>query len=326
MNPAQALGPAGRDRSGRQVWVPWAVLGYTLLVILFGAVVRVTGSGAGCGQHWPTCNGEVVHLPQTLETLIEFSHRLTSGLSLVAVGLLVWFVRRQVPAGHLARKTSWLALLFLVLEALLGAGLVLFELVADNASWARAVVMALHLANTSLLMLCLTLSAWALSKAAPSLAWLALRGWLLVGGLLLLLLVSASGAVTALGDTLYPVASGEHWGARMVEAQGAATAIQRMRSLHPLLALFVALYLFLVASYAGKQKTAVKWLVPSVIVALGLQLALGVVNIWLSAPPYLQIAHLALANVVWLLWVLLCAESLSSRPTAGQSSAPLMGR
>ena len=313
-----------RDRMARRrpAWVVWGVLFYTLLVILFGAVVRVTGSGAGCGQHWPTCNGEIVHLPRKLETLIEFSHRLTSGLSLVLVVLMVWWVRRRVPRQHLARKTSWLSLLFLVFEALLGAGLVLFELVAHNASLARAIVMPLHLTNTSLLMLCLTLTAWAVPKQDLSFAFGGPRSWLLLLGLAALLLVSATGAVTALGDTLYPVSAAGHWSLGVEQAGGAVTAIERMRSLHPLLALFVALYLFVVASYQTKPKHLSGWLVPSVIGALLLQLMLGVINIWLSAPGYMQILHLGMANAVWVLWVLLCAESLRSPASDRASERP----
>ncbi len=38
----------------------WGVLLWNVLVALWGAYVRATGSGAGCGSHWPTCNGEIL--------------------------------------------------------------------------------------------------------------------------------------------------------------------------------------------------------------------------------------------------------------------------
>ena len=81
----------------------WAVLAYFIAVILWGALVRATGSGAGCGDHWPLCNGTVVqHSPRT-DTLIEFTHRVTSGISFFsAVGLLVWTLI-GTARGHLAR-------------------------------------------------------------------------------------------------------------------------------------------------------------------------------------------------------------------------------
>src|SRR5690606_19667760 len=181
--------PRTHARATRVQSFAWAVLGYTLLVILFGAVVRVTGSGAGCGQHWPTCHGEITHLPRQLETAIELTHRVTSGLSLLLVIGLVVAVRKLHAGGHLARRAAWASLVFLVTEALIGAGLVLFALVADDTSAARVIVMPAHLVNTSLLMGCLTLTAWASGQGRPELRLHSKAGWLLLSGLFLLLLV-----------------------------------------------------------------------------------------------------------------------------------------
>ena len=138
----------------------WAVLGYTVLVILFGAWVRITGSGAGCGEHWPSCHGELVPRSPTAATIIEFTHRVTSGLCLLSVLALLWLARRVFPRGHAVRLGAALAVLFTITEALVGAGLVRFGLVDKNDSVARAVVMAIHLVNTSLLTA-------ALGKLAP---------------------------------------------------------------------------------------------------------------------------------------------------------------
>ena len=69
----------------------WLTLAYTALVGLWGGYVRATGSGAGCGAHWPLCNGEVIPRPESLATWIEFSHRLSSGLDLILVAVLaIW--------------------------------------------------------------------------------------------------------------------------------------------------------------------------------------------------------------------------------------------
>jgi heme A synthase len=183
----------------------WGVLVYNLLVIMWGAYVRATGSGAGCGNHWPLCQGEVVPRPQQIETMIEFSHRLSSGLALLVVIVLFIWAFRAYPKGHPVRLGGSLSLFFIITEALVGAGLVLFELVAYNTSLARAMVMALHLVNTFLLLGALTLTAWWGSGGRP----LRLRGqgsliWLLAIGLVGMLILGASGGVTALGDTLYP--------------------------------------------------------------------------------------------------------------------------
>ena len=63
----------------------WAVLAYNVVVILWGAIVRATGSGAGCGSHWPLCNGVVLPNAEKASTLIEFAHRATSGIALLLV-------------------------------------------------------------------------------------------------------------------------------------------------------------------------------------------------------------------------------------------------
>jgi len=298
----------------RGVWLAKAALGYTLFVILFGALVRVTGSGAGCGQHWPTCHGDIAHLPRSVETLIELTHRVTSGLSLVLVVALVVAVR-QLPPRHLARRGAWLSLLFLVFEALIGAGLVLFELVARDTSGARAVVMPAHLVNTSLLMLVLTVTAWAVGKRAPVLTLRGTPAWLMLGGLAVLIAVSTTGALTALGDTLYPVTEGAALTERVREARMGATLLERVRSLHPLVALLSALYLFGVTSYVKSIAPRQASLSLAVVLVLFVQLGIGVLNIWLSAPAWMQIVHLAVANVLWVLWVLLGLELVAADRT-----------
>src|SRR5690606_7460601 len=164
---APGPGPGGDLLMRRYLWLAWGTLAYNLGVIAWGAYVRATGSGAGCGSHWPLCNGEVIPRSPTAETLIEFSHRVTSGLALLLVVVMVVWARRLFPKGHPARLGAWLSLGVMVLEALLGAGLVLFGLVADDDSVARAVVMGLHLVNTLVLLGARTLAAWWASGGRP---------------------------------------------------------------------------------------------------------------------------------------------------------------
>src|SRR5262245_62215656 len=78
----------------------WLTLGITIVVIVWGAVVRATGSGAGCGSHWPLCNGVVVPRSPSMATLIELGHRLTSGLALLLVLGLVIGAWRQIGRAH----------------------------------------------------------------------------------------------------------------------------------------------------------------------------------------------------------------------------------
>ncbi len=145
----------------------WFVVAFNMGVILWGAYVRATGSGAGCGSHWPLCNGVVIPRSQSVETLIEFTHRLSSGVAfLLVVGLLIW-AWRVFPKGSIVRNGAVFSMLFMTTEALVGAGLVLFELVADNISIARAVSISIHLVNTFLLLACLSLTAWWSSGGKP---------------------------------------------------------------------------------------------------------------------------------------------------------------
>ncbi|MFV8756625.1 COX15/CtaA family protein [Nannocystaceae bacterium ST9] len=294
----------------------WIVLAYTFAVIVFGAWVRITGSGAGCGQHWPTCHGEVVHLPETIETTIELTHRVTSGLSLLmAIGLLIWGLARY-PRPHLVRWGVVLAMVFMLLEALIGAGLVLLELVGRNDSISRAIVMAIHLSNTCLLTGAMTVAAWA-APGRQALRWRGNASLLLVGALIGIVLVSMSGAVTALGDTLYPVSplDGElPLAERMARESTSAHFLQRMRVVHPLMAVGVGLYLLWLAIALPLQPQAERLrklgnACAGLVVA---QLCAGVVNIMLSAPGWMQLVHLALATAVWIAFVLLLLESSAS--------------
>ena len=185
----------------------WFVLAFLILVVLWGAFVRATGSGAGCGSHWPLCNGVVVPREPQIETLIELTHRLTSAFSgILVLGMLFWAFR-LFPKGHIVRKAAVYSTVFIITEGLVGAGLVLFEWVADNESVARAISMAVHLVNTFLLLAAVTLTAW--WAGAGSDFRLQLRGHGRAGRLIgiavfLLLILGVSGAITALGDTLFP--------------------------------------------------------------------------------------------------------------------------
>src|SRR4030095_10313466 len=176
-----------RSRMDRFARYSWFTMACNVAVVLWGTIVRATGSGAGCGSHWPLCNGVVLPHAPRIETVIEFSHRLTSGLALLLVVGLVAGAFRFRPKGHAARKAAVFSMLFMIGEAAVGAGLVLFELVADNQSMARAMFMATHLVNTFFLLAALTLTAHFASGGAPFRARGALAGGVVLatGGLLL---------------------------------------------------------------------------------------------------------------------------------------------
>lgn len=291
-------------------------LAWNIFVVLFGAIVRISGSGAGCGQHWPTCNGEIAHLPRRLETWVELTHRVTSGAGFLLVVAFTWLCFRGAPAGHRLRRTAYAAMFLMLLEALIGAALVLFGLVAKDASHSRAVVMPAHLLVTFGLVAALTLAvrfsaAESGTRAEPSEppgdsplppAWLAF-------GALAIVVVALSGALTALGDTLFPPVAASLAG-RLAEDQGAgAHFLQRLRVFHPVLAVgAAALVVYVASAFAGSERPGVRRSSRAVLVFVALQLAAGGLNVALSAPGWLQVLHLGLALGLWIAFVSLAGE------------------
>ncbi len=281
----------------------WATLGVTLLVIVWGAVVRATGSGAGCGSHWPLCNGAVVPLQPTVATTIEFVHRITSGAVMLMAVWLVVLARRAFPEGSAVRRWAWISLTFMLIEAAIGAGIVLLELVADNASAMRAAYVGGHLVNTLLLVGAITTTLWFAHRPTRPAAHAPTSPSAHPTGLTICLLgmlvVASTGAVVALGDTLFPHAS---------LAEGIAADLDptshfliRLRIWHPIAAVILAtgvLWLaWLSPVFQGPDQAGPR---RYVIVAVLVQSALGVVNLLLLAPLFLQMAHLLVSNLLWM--------------------------
>src|SRR5580704_15532369 len=208
--PAHAI-PANIDRLPSHALrrFSWAVLAYFIAVILWGGLVRATGSGAGCGDHWPLCNGTVMQHSARIDTMIEFTHRITSGLSFFSVVALLWWTFVRTARGHLARVAAVAAVAFTLIEAAIGAFLVKLGLTAQSQSPLRAPYLALHLTNTLLLLAALTLTAHFLSRRTGFLRR-EIRVTAPAGAILCivaLLIVGVTGSVAALGDTLFPASS-----------------------------------------------------------------------------------------------------------------------
>lgn len=290
----------------------WTVLAYNILVVLWGAYVRATGSGAGCGSHWPLCNGEVIPRAPQVETMIEFTHRLTSGLAfLLVLWMLIW-VFRKYTAGHIVRKGAAWSMFFIITEALVGAGLVLFEWVAHDASMGRVISMAVHLVNTFLLLAALALTAWwASGGEAPNLKGHGFQTWLFAIGFILMLVLGVSGAVTALGDTLFPSASLAE-GLREDFSSGAHFLI-RLRVWHPVIAILTGMYLLFLAGFIAmfRVNPVIRRLAALLAGLFLIQGIAGLINLALLAPVWMQLVHLLLADLVWLSLVLLAAANFS---------------
>jgi len=313
--PATALPKqTAKAPSGALTRFAWYVLVYSIAVILWGAVVRATGSGAGCGDHWPLCNGTVMQHAPRVDTMIEFSHRITSGFSFFFVAGLAAWTFAATARGHLARWFAAAAAVFVLLEAILGALLVKLGLTAQSQSPLRAPYLALHLTNTLLLVAALTLTAHFLGRQSGFLRR-EIRVTAPAGAIacvVALLIVGVTGSLAALGDTLFPASS---LGSAL-SADFSATSgwLVRWRWTHPTVAFVACAFLIWLAVRALRRSThgAGHWdnrgLAALVLALLAAQLVLGVLDVVLLAPVGLQIAHLLGADVLWAALVVLAAR------------------
>ncbi len=288
----------------------WAVLVYFVAVILWGTLVRATGSGAGCGDHWPLCNGTVMQHSPRVETLIELTHRVTSALSFFsAVGLMIWTIPGTVR-GHLARSASAAVVVFTLLEAILGALLVKLGLTAQSHSPLRAPYLALHLTNTLLLLAALALTAHLLSRPAgftrSTIRIVAPLG--AIAGIAVVLVVGVTGSLAALGDTLFPATSLS--AALAQDFSGTGGWLLRWRWTHPAIAFCASVFLIWLLVRASRR--SVHWdnrgLSALVLILLAAQYVLGVLDVALLAPVWLQVLHLLGADVLWAALIVLTAR------------------
>ncbi|MCA9603543.1 MAG: COX15/CtaA family protein [Myxococcales bacterium] len=293
------------------------MLAYSVAVILWGAYVRATGSGAGCGSHWPLCNGEVIPRAPMVTTIIEFTHRVTSGLSWLFAVALAWLARSVFPPRDPARRAAAAVLVLMTTEALIGAGLVLFKMVALNESLARGVWVAAHLTNTFLLLAAEALTCYfAAGGGALAPRRHGATTFALAVGFLGLFLVGISGAIVALGDTLFPAASLAEGLAQDLDV-GAHLWV-RLRALHPLLAVGVTGWLVAAAGAVrfSRKERPIRRAAALLLGTALLQVGIGFANFLLLAPVWLQMVHLAFADATFLAFVFFAARLLSAPETA----------
>jgi cytochrome c oxidase assembly protein subunit 15 len=285
----------------------WIVTVYTILVIVWGGAVTATGSGNGCGDHWPLCDGQVVVSHPHMKMMIEYAHRLSSGVVLFAIlGLLVW-TWLSTPRRHIARMLSIAAVILVINEALLGAGLVLFRLTTGGITLERVLYFALHFTNTFLLLAAVAGTAHFLSRNRGYLRGQVRFRSLAMGlpGLLALLIVAVSGSVAELGDSLYPPSNLR--AAILADFSSHGSWIIRLRWLHPAFALLAGAFLLWLV-FGAVTKPALRSLGFAVLALLGLQYTLGVADVLLLAPTWMQLAHLFVADVLWVTVFLLATR------------------
>jgi heme a synthase len=291
----------------------WTALYWNVAVVLWGAYVRATGSGAGCGNRWPLCAGNVIAESGKAQTIIEFTHRITSVISLIMVtGLVVW-CWRVTKKGDWARYSAVLAAVFLANEALLGAALVLLKHVANDQSSGRVFFLCLHLGNTLLLLATLSLTAGWLSKGSTNFTvigkW---REVSLIGlGLLATMVTGITGAVAALADTLFPATSLVSSLAQ--DFSPGPPALLRVRLLHPAVAMIAACYVLWVVWRSSTGRNRFSRSAIALIFLLLVQVGMGMTNVLLLAPIWVQIAHLFVADVLWILLVFVSVDLVLER-------------
>jgi len=301
----------------------WFVVAWNVVVILWGVFLRASKSGDGCGQHWLTCQGEVIPSAPELKTIIEYSHRITSFLAFVSVVVLVVWVFRRFEKGS---STRWMAVgsfVFILTEALVGAGLVLTGNTAETLTPTRPFWMAGHLLNTFILLAFLTLTARAAS-GSRALTWNVDRKYLaaIIIGILAIFVVGMSGSVAALSSMIFP--SGTLAEGVAKDFSPTSNVLLRLRLLHPITAILTSVFLIFLTGWlakeSGKAAGVVRWSNVLSLLVLA-QIAFGSLTLFMLAPIVMQLGHLFLADAIWIAYVLLAADFLSSGSATPPSAA-----
>ena len=301
----------------------WATLCFNVAVVLWGAFVRATGSGAGCGNKWPNCGGNVLGASANAKTIIEFTHRITSGVALLMVVVLLLWCWRATSKGNRARYSAVLATAFLANEALLGAALVLLGHVARDQSAGRILFLCLHFGNTLLLIASLALTAAWLQSGSKKFMLIRKRAQMnaVVVGLLAVLGIGMTGTVAALGDTLFPATSLR--ASVLQDFASDSPGLLHFRLVHPVLAVIAGVYVIwlVLKNWSGRTRRSRTSVV--VIILLFTQIGIGFLNVLLLAPVWLQILHLLVADSIWISLVLIAAAVLLDDPFARLGHADL---
>jgi protoheme IX farnesyltransferase len=299
----------------------WTGAALTFGLIVLGGVVRITGSGMGCGDHWPRCNGEWFP-PLDLPTLIEIGHRWAAALvSIVVIAMtVVAWLRHRVDA--LLRTPATLALLLLIVQVLLGAVTVWLLL----PSW----VVISHFANAMVLLAAILVTALRSGQGSVPLppyerhrdhrlvigtAGLGL-GVILFGGQV----ANFNAGLLCLG---FPLCNGS--------LLPPPTPLASLHWTHRVLAfVFLGLILALAARlYRRQDRSSLRlrrWATIVLVVTLA-QIALGAVMVGRLLPPGFRAAHLMMGTALWATLVVLVFHSnRTPGPVTSARSAPLLAR
>ena len=271
----------------------WAAAVCTYLLIVLGAVVRITGSGLGCGEHWPLCNGHVFPPLNDIDTVIEWSHRLVAALVTMLVTALAaygWLLRRG------ARSREQVALGLLVVQILLGAITVKLALPA----W----TVILHLGTAMLLLATLlAISAGSTPDLRPGSAALLVLAFVTV---LFGALTANLGAAAACGG--FPLCNGQVW-----TTAGPLAVIQWA---HRLFAYSLTIVAVIWAGRSRRTGPAI------VLLLIALQIIVGATMVLHGLPRVLQATHVAVGAAVWASVVLALRPSSTPQNTGAPGLTP----
>ena len=263
--------------------------------ILAGAFVRATGSGDGCGATWPTCKGKIIPALSDTSELIEFSHRSVSGVLLV-VTLIIFAKTRRFQKDSLVRTVTNFLTFFVILEALIGAVIVIFEWVGLNSSLPRIIAVPIHLVNTFGLLGSYAILCKILQDDLENIRPMFNKNFILISSLFLL--SGATGSITALADVLFPSASFIE--GFLADFDKTSEVLTRLRILHPIVSSTLSIVLYAYATGISKKyNVRVKPLQLLIIFAV----FLGVFNVLSNIILPLSILHLAIADFLWISYI-----------------------
>ncbi len=290
----------------------WFLLVWTVLVIAFGTVVRATNSGAGCGKFWPLCGEDLIPTFDVFHTIVEFTHRMMSGSLILMVFALTFWGNQLYRQDPTRKRMVWLVLFFVLVESALGAGLVLLGLVEDNSSYLRIMAVSIHLLNTFLLLGVITINAWWSNHQITRPTLKSSGRPYVIGFIVFVAVIGATGAVTALADTLFPSSSLAHTIEEQLRPDG--HILVYLRIYHPIIAIALgSLMVWVLANLIHTEHPVGQRIKLGIILSIGAQFLLGMANIYFLTPLGIQVAHLVLADVIWILCVLLSLVSTEKK-------------
>lgn len=300
------------------------LVGYSILAILYGAYVRASFSGDGCGTNWPNC-GQANFLPSgSLKSFIEFSHRVSAQLILPLTVGLYWFTRAKKPEYKETQRWLLWATFFTLVEGAVGAGLIKFGLTAYKDTVHRTFAMSLHLVTTFALLASLAFAA--LSSVYKERVEFKGQGAVLSifsFGAFWTVILGISGAISALGTMLRV-----HDQVLEQALRPTADYLDRLRVAHPFVAVAALVSIVVCAGLVSaiRPYPMVRKASRVLLGLFAVQMACGLLNIWIKAPVWMQVIHLLLADLIWMALVsvgyfALTAEK-ASLPEKQEEEAP----